>query len=162
MVRLLRNLLVPDFTTAIRFPKDRRDRLVAGVRGAEQGHYGEIQIYVEGSLPLIDVLCGKTPRARAEEIFAANRLWDTERNTGVLIYLLLSERELEIVADRGIPISKEGWKTMAELFAAHAKRGDYEGAFATLLARLRDTLIAAVPIREGAPDRDELSNEFGG
>ncbi len=69
---------------------------------SESTHSGEIRFAVEGALEPHDVWAGKTPRARALEVFARLGVWDTEANNGVLIYLLLADRDVEIVADRGL------------------------------------------------------------
>jgi len=77
----------------------RRHRTRRGrVRAA---HSGEIRVAIEGALEPGEVWHGKTPRERALEVFAALGVWDTEANNGVLIYVLLADRDVEIVADRG-------------------------------------------------------------
>lgn len=72
------------------------------VSESEQGHKGEIRVAIETKIPLFRVLAGKTAQQRAVEMFSFLRVWDTEENTGILVYLLLSERKIVILADRGI------------------------------------------------------------
>lgn len=81
------------------------------IRRSERSHSGQICFVVEAGLHPSQVLTGVTPRTRALEVFSAMRVWDTERNSGVLIYLLMADHDVEIVADRGFNrnISVESW-----------------------------------------------------
>ncbi len=72
------------------------------VKHSEHSHRGEIRIAIESKLPLLQILSGKTAKDRAVEMFSFLKVWDTEENTGILIYLLLAERKILILADRGI------------------------------------------------------------
>ncbi len=77
-------------------------RIQAAIADGERAHGGQIVFAVEPALPLARVHRRVTPRERALEVFGLLRVWDTEHNNGVLIYLLLADRDVEIVADRGI------------------------------------------------------------
>jgi uncharacterized membrane protein len=77
-------------------------RLQTRVQSSETRHRGEIRVCVEAGLPLSYLWRDATPRERALAMFGKLRVWDTEHNSGVLIYLLLAERAIEIVADRGL------------------------------------------------------------
>lgn len=81
---------------------EKREALKDAVENAEKGHKGEIVVVVEGGLPFADVLQGTTSQQRAEFLFCEERVWDTEENSGVLLYILIAERAIEIVVDRGI------------------------------------------------------------
>jgi uncharacterized membrane protein len=83
------------------FSEQDLDAIERAVDESELSHSGEIRVAVEGALEPGEVWHGKTPRERALEIFAALGVWDTEANNGVLIYVLLADRDVEIVADRG-------------------------------------------------------------
>ena len=69
---------------------------------SEKKHRGEIRFAVEASLDIPVLLAGQTARDRAIDVFSQLRVWDTEENTGILVYLLMSEHDIEIIADRGI------------------------------------------------------------
>lgn len=106
------------------FPAAALARIEAAIGECERRHSGQICFALEAALPLSRVWRGQTPRERALEVFGALRVWDTEHNDGVLIYLLLADRDVEIVADRGIhaKVGADGWQaicsTMEEGFAA--------------------------------------------
>src|SRR5919197_818873 len=101
---------------------------------------GELRFAIEGALHLSALLAGLTARARAEALFGELRVWDTDARSGVLIYVQLVDRRLEIVADRGIAarVAQSEWdaicRTMEKEFAA----GNYErGAAAAIDATTR-------------------------
>lgn len=106
------------------FPPEALGRIARAIGECERRHEGQICFVLEPSLPLARVWSGLTPRERALEVFGALRVWDTERNDGVLIYVLLADRDVEIVADRGIhaKVGPDGWeaicRTMETAFAA--------------------------------------------
>jgi uncharacterized membrane protein len=105
------------------------ERLQARVAASEGRHSGEIRVCVEASLPLSYLWRNATPRERAVAMFGKLRVWDTEHNNGVLIYLLLAEHAIEIVADRGLNrhVSAERWRELTAGMAEAFRRGDYEG-----------------------------------
>jgi uncharacterized membrane protein len=108
---------------------DTLTRLQARVARSERGHSGEIRICVEAGLPLSYLWRNATARERAVTMFGKLRVWDTERNNGVLIYLLLAEHAIEIVADRGLNrhVSAAQWRELTAGMAEAFRRGDYEG-----------------------------------
>src|SRR5439155_17490452 len=86
------------------------------VAASETGHSGEIRVCVEAGLPWSYLRRHATPRERAVAMFGKLRVWDTEHNNGVLIYLLLAEHAIEIVADRGLSrhVAAAQWRTVAD------------------------------------------------
>lgn len=78
-----------------------RERITQAITKAELGHAGQIRVVVEGSLGFVQALVGQTARERAVSVFSTERIWDTERNSGVLLYILVADRDAEIVVDRG-------------------------------------------------------------
>ena len=74
----------------------------AAIRASEMTHHGQIRFAVEAALDLLPLLRNQSARGRAIDVFSLLRVWDTEHNNGVLIYLLLADRDVEIVADRGV------------------------------------------------------------
>src|SRR5262245_9498762 len=100
--RILKHLIAPQWIVDRKFPAATMQAIEAAVRESERLHDGELRFAVEGGLNLWLLLHGRTPRARAIEIFSQLRVWDTENNSGVLIYVQVVDRRIEIVADRGI------------------------------------------------------------
>jgi uncharacterized membrane protein len=126
------------------FPQSTRTAIQQAIAAGERTHAGQVCIAIEGALPLSDLLHGRTSRERAAQVFAHLRVWDTERNCGVLIYVLLPDRAIEIIADRGITarVDARQWQDiciqMQECFAAgEFERGAVEGihAVSALLAQ---------------------------
>ena len=95
------------------FPGDTLTAIDRAIKASEATHRGEIRFAVEGALDIAPLLRGQTARERAIDVFSQLRIWDTEHNNGVLIYLLLADRDVEIVADRGID-AKVGARGMGE------------------------------------------------
>lgn len=101
MGRFLSNLTTTGFALRRAFPESTLDAIEAAVRQSERSHGGEIQFAIETALDLPQLLRGVSARQEAIQAFADLHVWDTEQNCGVLIYVLLSEKDVEIVADRG-------------------------------------------------------------
>jgi uncharacterized membrane protein len=127
------------------------------VRDWERRHPGEIRFAVEADLPLAAIWAGVTPRQRALQVFANLGVWDTEHNNGVLIYVLLADRDVEIVADRGVARSladAADWESCCRVMEAHFAEGRYrDGAIAGIEA------VAAVLARHPA-DGVDVGNEL--
>ncbi|WP_310732635.1 TPM domain-containing protein [Sphaerotilus hippei] len=134
------------------------DRLQYAVHTSETGHSGEIRLCIEAGLPLADLWRDTTPRERAVTLFGELGVWDTEHNNGVLIYLLLADRAIEIVADRGLMrhVGTDEWaaitERMSESFAAARHEEGMEAAIAAVDALLR----AYFPREPGSLDVNEL------
>lgn len=138
-------------------------RLTERVRQAEQRHGGEIRLCIEASLPLAQLWRRVGARQRALDIFSELRVWDTEHNNGVLIYLLLAEHAIEIVADRGLRDADAMGRWPA--IVAEARQAFAEGAYERGLqiavdgvaAVLAATYAHAEPkARNELPDTPEL------
>jgi uncharacterized membrane protein len=152
-MRLIRHL----FASAKRhFPPARLDAIQHAIAASEHRHHGEIVFAVEGSLPFTHVVRGRSARDRAEEVFARLRVWNTERNTGVLIYLLLADHDIEIVADRGINarVTQDDWERICRDMEQGLRRGEYEKAVVTGIEQASQLLASHYPPRPG--DRNEL------
>ena len=102
--RIIKHLSVGHAAMRRTFPPATLDRIKRTIAEAEQTHAGQIRFAVEAALDIKPLLAGQTARERAIEVFSNLRVWDTEHNNGVLIYLLLADRDVEIVADRGIHV----------------------------------------------------------
>jgi len=109
-------------------PADLLDRLTRRVSASERRHTGEIRLCVEAGLPLSYLWRDAPARERAIMLFGKLRVWDTEHNNGVLIYLLLAEHAIEIVADRGLArhVDAAQWQRIAATMSAAFQAGQFE------------------------------------
>ena len=100
----------------------------AAIKAGEVTHTGQIRFVVEGALDGGPLFRNQPARERALDIFSHLRIWDTAHNTGVLIYLLLADRDVEIVADRGIDVQvgRAGWEKICAGMEADFRAGDFE------------------------------------
>lgn len=119
-------------------------RIEARVAASESRHSGEIRVCVEAGLPLSYVRRAAPVRERAVMMFGKLRVWDTEHNNGVLIYLLLAEHAIEIVADRGVArlVGASHWQGIAATMSEAFKAGRFEDGLNQAIAAV-DTLLAA-------------------
>ena len=133
-------------------------RLTARVQHSESRHSGEIRLCVEAGLPLSYLWRGAPARERALAMFGKLRVWDTERNNGVLIYLLLAEHAIEIVADRGLNrhVTPQRWRELAQGMSASFKAGHFEDGLAAAIDAVELLLQQHFPLAEGAANPNEL------
>ncbi len=133
-------------------PADMLQRLGERVAASEQRHTGQIRICIEGGLPLSYLWRGAGVRERAVTQFGKLRVWDTEHNNGVLVYLLLAERAIEIVADRALAraVEPQVWHGMAAHMGQAFRAGRYEDGLTQALAEVSALLVAHFPAPEGA------------
>jgi len=142
-----------------RFDRDAMKRIGEAIEAAERGHAGEIRFAVEATLSLRKLRQHRDARSRALEVFAHLRVWDTEANTGVLLYLLWAERAIEIVADRGIAalVPTSDWEAVCVQVRDGLRGGDPVAAVIAGIARIGELLRAALPRQDSTPD--ELSDD---
>ena len=142
-------------------PADAMGRLASRVGASERRHSGEIRICVEAGLPLSYLWRNAPSRERAVTLFGKLRVWDTEHNNGVLIYLLLAEHAIEIVADRGIDsrVDDAEWAAMAQRMGAAFREGRFEDGLTQALEEMSALLVAHFPLAENEPDSNELPDE---
>ena len=129
--RLLMNLGEGWFSLHRRFPADLLDEITQAVATGERSHRGEVRLAVESRLSPMAVLAGLDAGTRARQVFGQLRIWDTEHNNGVLLYVLLAEHRIEVVADRGIArhVADSEWAGVCEhMRAAYAKGQWREGS----------------------------------
>jgi uncharacterized membrane protein len=154
--RLLRHLFAGPARSA--FPEASLERIAAAVAEGEARHRGEVCFAVEPALPARAVLRGMQARERAHEVFARLRVWDTEADNGVLVYLLLADHRIEIVADRGLAgrVSDEQWRGVCLLMEERLRAGEPEAAAVRGVAAVSDLLAAHFPRAPGEADENEL------
>jgi len=154
--RIWRHFNVGSRTLRAAFPAGALRAIEQATKAAEARQSGEVRFVIEHSLPFRRLWRGVTPRARALEVFAQLGVWDTRDNNGVLIYLLLADRDVEIVADRGVgagQVPQAEWEACCRAMEEHFRAGRFgEGAVAGIEA------VAAVLARHpSGPDAgDEL------
>lgn len=131
--RLWRHLVTDHWSARRAFSDSALHHIEEAIAAGERKHAGQLRFVVEPSLALHAVLRGDAPRERALEVFGRLRIWDTEDNCGVLVYLLLADRAVEIVADRGIHrrVGDESWRSICRRMETEYRNGKFEeGAIA--------------------------------
>lgn len=159
LLRLLRHLSATRWATRRRFPDTALASIEAAVREVESRHAGEIRFAVETAFDLPELWRGLEPRQRALEVFGQLGVWDTAGNNGVLVYVLVADRDVEIVADRAIAarVSQAEWDAICREVEDQFRAGRFtEGAVAAVQAIGR-LLARHFPSQGG--DRDEQPNQ---
>jgi uncharacterized membrane protein len=146
--------------TRRRFPATVLESVEAAIAAAEARTSGEIRFIIETALDLSDLWAGITPRERALQTFSDLHLWNTELRHGVLIYVLMADRDVEIIADRGAAqrISQDDWEGACRLMEGHFREKRFaEGALAGVetVGRLLERHCPA----QAGHNRDELPNQ---
>lgn len=148
-------------------PDDLAERLEQRVAASEARHTGEVRICVEASLPLsyvwrggADVPMAQRVRERALSWFGRLGVWDTEHNNGVLIYLLLAEHAIEIVADRALTqrVDQAAWQAMVDRLGHRLHEGAFEEGLTEALEEVSALLVAHFPLQAGESRSNELVN----
>src|SRR5215218_1072576 len=126
--RITRHLLQHHWRARQVFPKDVLDRIEQAIKRGEAMHSGQVRFVVEGALDGSPLFRNQPARERALDVFSQLRIWDTAHNNGVLIYLLLADRDVEIVADRGIDahVGAAGWEQVCTTMEKEFRAGLFE------------------------------------
>ncbi|TGN86740.1 hypothetical protein EOW77_0019255 [Bradyrhizobium yuanmingense] len=126
--RIARHLVQHHWRAKQIFPQAVLDRIEQAIKRGEATHSGQVRFVVEGALDGGPLFRNQPARARALDVFSHLRVWDTAHNNGVLIYLLLADRDVEIIADRGIDakVGAEGWETICRAMEAEFRSGRFE------------------------------------
>src|SRR5512135_864912 len=126
--RILKHLSISHASMRRTFPRASLDKIEHSIAEVEKTHAGQIRFAVEAALDIKPLLAGQSARERAIEVFSQLRVWDTEHNNGVLIYLLLADRDVEIVADRGVHarLGQATWETVCQEMEAAFRQGKFE------------------------------------
>ena len=161
LMRVLRHRWLDDSDTRKAIPPDLLERLGRRVAASEQRHTGEVRIYVEAGLPMSYLWRSATPRERAVAMFGKLRVWDTEHNNGVLIYLLLAEHAIEIVADRGLArhVPQEEWRAIVGRMGAALHEGRFEDGITQALEEVSALLVQHFPANAEEANDNELPDE---
>jgi len=155
----IKHLLIPSWWAHRVLPAPLQLRIEQAIAASEQQHRGEIRFAAEAALPLATLTGGRTVRDRAVEVFSELRVWDTEENTGVLIYVQLIDRDFEIVADRGINgrVQQSEWDAIAQRMETAFRAGQFE---AGVIAGLNEvSILLARHFPAGAVNPNELPDK---
>lgn len=158
LMRLIRHRLWDETDAARALRPDALARIEARVRDSERHHTGEICVCVEASLPLSYLWRGATARERAIAQFGKLKVWDTEANNGVLIYLLLVEHKVEIVADRGLNthVSAAQWQALLATMRTDFQAGRFEAGLLAAVDRVDRLLRTHCPLPAGRQSDNEM------
>lgn len=156
--RLYRHLWAADREVRKAFPSASLRRIEQAVTVAETGQSGELRIVIEGGLGWAARHAQPLSRARAITLFAQRGVWDTAENCGVLVYILMAEHQLEIIADRGIhaKVGEAAWQAIVAEATTRFKRGDYEAGLLAAIDAIGQLLRTHFPA--GADNPNELTN----
>lgn len=154
--RILRHVATTSNQVRRAFPASALRSIEQAIAASETTHAAEIRFVVEGALDGLPLLRGQTARERAIELFARLHVWDTEHNTGVLIYVLLADRRVEIVADRGIhaKVGQDEWEKVCRAMEAAFRQGRYEEGVLEGIHAVNRLLAAHFPAT--GPRQNEL------
>jgi hypothetical protein len=154
--RLGRHFLTDHLTGRRKFSANGLKRVEGAIAAGERMHEGQVRFAVEASLPLAQVFRGLQPRARALQLFGQLGVWDTEHNNGVLVYVLLADRDVEIVADRGINrrVSQDAWEAVCRAMEHAFGEGRFEEGAIDGVTAIGDILAQHFP--RSAPGPNEL------
>ncbi|MCM2346261.1 TPM domain-containing protein [Acidovorax soli] len=160
LARLLRHRWNDPFVRRA-LPESALQRLTARIAASERRHTGQIRICAEGGLPWSYLLRQAPVRERALMMFSKLRVWDTEHNNGVLIYLLLAEHSIDIVADRGLRahVASSEWQQMVARMSSAFRAGHFEQGLDQAVDEVTALLCRHFPIRASRDRPNELPDE---
>lgn len=158
-LRIIKHLSFPDWRVSRAFPKVTRKAIADEIARSETQHDGELRFVVVGGLDPARLWRGVSARQHAVELFSQLRVWDTEHNSGVLIYVQLADRQVEILADRGIhrKVGDATWQTICAGMQQAFRTGKFQDGALEGVRAVSRILDEHFPARERNPD--ELSNE---
>jgi uncharacterized membrane protein len=154
--RFARHVMMSPARAHRAFPAPVREAIGREIAAQEQRHRGETRVVVEAELTSAQLWRDLGSRDRAREVFATHGVWNTEENNGVLIYVLLADRKVEIVADRGIDrrVRAQDWQRIVHDMEARFRAGRFEEGATTGVREVSDLLATHFPAREAR--RNEL------
>jgi uncharacterized membrane protein len=157
--RFWRHVLMTPLTARRSFPPETLDAIAKEVGAQEKRHRGELRFVVEAELSTGQLWRELGSRDRARELFAQLGVWNTEENTGVLVYVCLADRRVEVVADRGITarVPEGDWQAICRAMEANFREGRFEAGALAGIRAISDELARHFPAtgenRNELPDR---------
>jgi uncharacterized membrane protein len=159
LLRAVRHLFMTNWHVYRALPRTAMNAIEVAVQEAERGHTGQIRVVVEGALPAEPLWRNLPARERAIDVFSTLRVWDTENNNGVLLYLLLADHDVEIVADRGIAkhVTQQEWEAICKKMEAAFRADDFEQGLISGIQSIAGKLATHFPGEQAGanelPDR---------
>lgn len=159
LIRLLKHLLLPAWFVRRVLSRGDLAAISSAVTACEKSHRGELRFVAEGPLPISALWQDRSPRARAEELFSQLRIWDTEENSGILIYVQLVDRRVEILADRGIAarVEQGEWDAICRVMETSFSRGEWRQGALQAVTRAGELLAKHFPA--GSDNPNELPDQ---
>ena len=157
--RILRHFAMTQRQVDRAFPRATLSAIEQAIKASEKSHQGEVRFVVEGALDGAPLFNGQSARERAIDLFSQLRIWDTEHNSGVLIYLLLADRQVELVADRGIHSNagSREWVAICREMEEAFKTANYEEGVVRGIQAVSRLLTEHFPAEVG--NRNELPDK---
>jgi uncharacterized membrane protein len=156
--RIFRHLFTTIWSVRRAFPQSALAAIALAIKDTEATYEGQVRFAVEHALDMQQLLAGRSARERALDVFSELRVWDTQHNNGVLIYLLLADRDVEIVADRGVHAHVgQGWETICRRMEERFARGEYETGVIEGVRAVGEHLQRHFPAQRGG--RNELPDQ---
>jgi uncharacterized membrane protein len=145
--RMIKHVTATHWRTRMLFPSATLDAIEQAIARAELTHAGEIRFAIETSLSPLHIINNVTAHARALDVFAHLRVWDTDDNNGVLIYVQLADRHVEIVADRGLQgrVSEGEWQAVCRLMEEHFRAGRFQSGAVAGVEAIGSLLVRHFP-----------------
>jgi hypothetical protein len=156
--RWLKHAFMPPWRWRLSFPAAVLNEIENAIKRSEHQHRGEIRFAIENALPPNWVWHDMSPRHRATEIFSNLRVWDTEENSGVLIYIQLADREVHILADRGINklVAQSEWDRIAHVMQNAFSQGNFKQGSLHGIGEI--TALLAMHFPANSDNQNELPN----
>jgi len=156
--RFFRHVWMSPIILRRQFPPATLDAIERAVAAGEKTHRGQLRFVVEAELTTGQLWAGISARQRAIDVFSMLRVWDTEENNGVIVYVLLADRKVEIVADRGIhrKVGDERWRAICKEIELRYRKGDFIGGSVTGIDKISAELAHGFPSRGG--EKNEQSD----
>jgi len=157
--RIDKHLLMTRQQLTRAYPRSTLNAIEKAIHASETTHVGEIRFVVEGALDGWPLFRGQSARERAIDLFSQLRVWDTADNSGLLIYLLLADRAVEVVADRGLhsKVGAREWENICRQMETAFKHGNYEGGMVGGIQSVTQHLVQHFPASGASPN--ELSDK---
>ena len=157
--RILKHLLTTRGQVKRAFPRSTLIVIENAIKASETVHVGEIRFAVEAALDGVPLFKGQSARERAIDLFSQLRVWDTRLNNGLLIYLLLADRAVEIVADRGIheKVSSQDWIQICQQMETAFRQSNYESGVVSGVQAVTQHLVQHFPA--GGHNGNELPDK---
>jgi uncharacterized membrane protein len=159
IIRFIKHMFSHPWQVKSHFSAAALHNIEKAIAASEKAHAGEIRFVVEAGLHPYEIVFKKTPKKRAIELFGRLNIWDTEYNNGVLIYLLLADRDVEIVGDRGIDkhLSHAGWEEICREMESLFRKGEFEVGVLHGIDKISEVLEQYFPQKGGS--KNEISNQ---